>query len=191
MFERRRKRGWLNKALEKVEDIPTSALTLGQPMTDSAKRKLHEKGFVGQAEVLKAPSKKSVSDVAESNGFFTVRVELPDREPYEARVMCRRSSAMSGTSCGPAPWSSAGSTGAPEAGAAVPAGARRGLVHGDGLLPDHRRGQARDGHRDPVGRHRQDGAGDGGPLLHDEPGAEQQAGDLEGADRPARSQGRS
>jgi hypothetical protein len=85
-FEYRNKRGWLNRALEKVEDLPTRTMTGKRPMTDSAKRRLYEQGLPGRATVLKAPGEAWVSEVAESHGRFTVSVELPDREPYEAKV---------------------------------------------------------------------------------------------------------
>jgi hypothetical protein len=85
-YEYRNKRGWLNRTFEKVEDLPARALTGNRPMTDSAKRRLYEQGLPGRATVLKAPGKAWVSEVEQSHGRFTVSVELPGREPYEAKV---------------------------------------------------------------------------------------------------------
>jgi hypothetical protein len=84
--EHRRKRGRLNRALEKMRDLPIDAASGGRPLTDAAKRKLYENGTAGQAKVLKAPREARVSEVRESDGRFTVSVELPGREPYEAKT---------------------------------------------------------------------------------------------------------
>ena len=85
MTEYKQKRGWLNRTLEKVEDLPVRAFTRDRPITDSARRELHEKGIVGQAEILEAPSERRVSDVYEADGAFRFRVEIPGREPYEVK----------------------------------------------------------------------------------------------------------
>jgi hypothetical protein len=85
-FEWRRKRGRLNKALERVEDAPWNLLTRRGHLTDSAKRKLYEHGIEGQAEILDAPGEHWVSEVHENIGRFRVRVEIPGREPYEVQV---------------------------------------------------------------------------------------------------------
>ena len=85
MTEYKQKRGWLNRTLEKVEDLPVRAFTRDRPITDSARRELYEKGIVGQAEILEAPSERRVSDVYEADGSFTFRVEVPGREPYEVK----------------------------------------------------------------------------------------------------------
>ncbi len=85
-FEWRRKRGWLNRTLEKVEDLPYNVVSGGGALTDSAKRKLFEDGIVGQAQILKAPSEWATSMVQENLGRFQVRVEIPEREPYEVNV---------------------------------------------------------------------------------------------------------
>jgi hypothetical protein len=85
MTEYKKKRGWLNRTLEKVEDLPVRAFTRDRPITDSARRELYEKGIVGQAEILEAPSERQVSDIVEADGTFRFRVEIPGREPYEVK----------------------------------------------------------------------------------------------------------
>jgi hypothetical protein len=85
-FEWRRKRGWLNRAIEKVEDAPTNVLFGGKAVSDSAKRKLYEKGIKGQAVILETPSKGRVSQVQDSIVSFLVRIDIPGRESYEAKV---------------------------------------------------------------------------------------------------------
>ena len=85
-FEWRRKRGWLNRAIEKVEDAPYNVVSGGRPLTDSAKRKLYEQGIAGQAQILKAPSDRAISEVQENLGRFQVRVEVPGRDPYEVTI---------------------------------------------------------------------------------------------------------
>jgi hypothetical protein len=85
-FEWRRKRGWLNRTLEKVEDLPYKVVSGGRPLTDSAKRKLFEDGIVGQAQILKAPSERATSKVQENLGRFRVRVEIPEHDPYEVTI---------------------------------------------------------------------------------------------------------
>jgi hypothetical protein len=83
--EWKQKRGWLNRTLEKVEDMPIRAFTRDRPITDSARRELYEKGIVGQAEILEAPSERRVSEVSEADGTFRFRVEVPGSEPYEVK----------------------------------------------------------------------------------------------------------
>jgi hypothetical protein len=85
-FEWRRKRGWLNRTLEKVEDLPYNVVSGRKALTDSAKRKLFEDGIAGQAQILKAPSERAISQVQENVGRFLVRIEIPEREPYELTV---------------------------------------------------------------------------------------------------------
>ncbi len=85
MTEWKQKRGWLNRTLEKVEDLPVRAFTRDRPITDSARRELYEKGIVGQAEILEAPSERRVSEISEADGAFRFRVEIPGREPYEVK----------------------------------------------------------------------------------------------------------
>jgi hypothetical protein len=85
MAEYKRKRGWLNRTLEKVEDLPVRAFTGDRPITDSARRELYEKGIVGQAEILEAPSERRVTDIGEFDATFRFRVEVPGREPYEVK----------------------------------------------------------------------------------------------------------
>jgi hypothetical protein len=85
MTEWKQKRGWLNRTLEKVEDLPVRAFSGSRPITDSAKRELYEQGIVGQAEILEAPSERRVSNVGEADMTFRFRVEVPGREPYEVK----------------------------------------------------------------------------------------------------------
>ena len=85
-FEWRRKRGWLNRTIEKVEDLPYNVVSGGRPLTDSAKRKLYEQGVRGQAQILKAPGPRSTSSVRENIGRFRARVEVPGSDPYEIDV---------------------------------------------------------------------------------------------------------
>jgi hypothetical protein len=85
-FEWRRKRGWLNRTLENVQDLPYNVVSGGRPLTDSAKRKLFENGIVGQAQILKSPSGRAISAVQENVGRFRVRVDIPEREPYEVTI---------------------------------------------------------------------------------------------------------
>ena len=85
-FEWRRKRGWLNRTIEKVEELPYNVVSCGRPLTDSAKRKLYEQGVRGQAQILKAPGPRSTSSVRENIGRFRARVEIPGSDPYELDV---------------------------------------------------------------------------------------------------------
>jgi hypothetical protein len=85
-FEWRRKRGWLNKTLEKVEDLPYNVVSRRGAITDSAKRKLYEEGIAGQAQILKAPTEKATSKVNENIGRFRVRVDIPGRDSYEVTI---------------------------------------------------------------------------------------------------------
>jgi hypothetical protein len=85
-FEWRRKRGRVNRALERVEDVPWNLLSRRGLLTDSAKRKLYEKGVPGRAEILGAPGEHAISAVGENIGRFHVRIELPGREPYTVSV---------------------------------------------------------------------------------------------------------
>jgi hypothetical protein len=85
MAEYKQKRGWLNRTLEKVEDLPVRVFTGDRPITDSARRELYEKGIVGQAEILEAPSERRVTSVGEFDATFRFRVEVPGREPYEVK----------------------------------------------------------------------------------------------------------
>ena len=85
-FEWRRKRGRVNRTLERVEDVPWNLLSRRGLLTDSAKRKLYETGIPGRAEILEAPGERAVSEVGENIGRFQVRVELPGRESYDVKV---------------------------------------------------------------------------------------------------------
>src|SRR5882757_8766420 len=85
-FEWRRKRGWLNRTIEKVEELPYNVVSGGGPLTDSAMRKLFEQGVRGQAQILKAPGPRSTSSVRENLGRFRARVEVPGSDPYELDV---------------------------------------------------------------------------------------------------------
>jgi hypothetical protein len=85
-FEWRRKRGWLNRTIEKVEDAPTNVLFRGRAVSDSAKRRLYENGIKGQALILEAPGRSSVSQVKDSIVSFRVQIDVPGRESYETKV---------------------------------------------------------------------------------------------------------
>jgi hypothetical protein len=85
-FEWRRKRGWLNSTLEKVEDLPYNVVSRRGAITDSAKRKLYEQGIAGQAQILKAPADQATSTVTENIGRFRVRVDIPGRDSYEVTL---------------------------------------------------------------------------------------------------------
>ncbi len=82
--EYQRKRGGLNRFLERVSSIPENVL--GGAVSDAAKRKLYEEGIPGRAEVLKAPSKRGVSEVQTNMGTFHVRVKPENGEPYETKT---------------------------------------------------------------------------------------------------------
>jgi hypothetical protein len=89
---RERRRKWLDRArkldrtVERIADVPANLVGRGRPISDSAKRDLHEKGIDGVATVLKAPSKHSVSEVKPNLGRFTVRVEIPGEQLYEVEL---------------------------------------------------------------------------------------------------------
>jgi hypothetical protein len=85
-FEWRRKRGWLNRTIEKVEELPANVLFGGRAVSDSAKRKLYEQGLKGQALILEAPGRGRVSQVSDSIVSFRVRIDVPGRESYETKV---------------------------------------------------------------------------------------------------------
>jgi hypothetical protein len=85
-FEWRRKRGWLNRTIEKVEDLPYNVVSRRGAITDSAKRKLYDEGIAGQAQILKAPSHQATSNVKENIGRFLVRVDIPGRDSYEVKI---------------------------------------------------------------------------------------------------------
>ncbi len=86
------RRKWLNRAVklertaERVADLPANLVGRGQPISDSAKRDLYEKGVNAVATVLKAPSKHRVTSVKENVGRFTVRIEISGEQPYETNV---------------------------------------------------------------------------------------------------------
>lgn len=85
MAEYKKKRGWLNRTLEKVEDMPVRVFTGDRPITDSARRELYEKGIVGQAEILEAPKERNVTSIGEFDATFKFRVEVPGQDPYEVK----------------------------------------------------------------------------------------------------------
>lgn len=86
------RRKWMNRiakvdrTVERIADAPANLVGRGRPISDSAKRDLWEKGVDGVATVLKAPSKHRVSQVQDNVGRFTVRVEIPNEQPYETNV---------------------------------------------------------------------------------------------------------
>jgi hypothetical protein len=85
-YEWRRKRSRLNRLLERVEDVPWNLLSRRGLLTNSAKRRLYETGVRGRAEILEAPGKYAVSQGGENIGRFHLRIELPGRKPYMAKV---------------------------------------------------------------------------------------------------------
>ena len=85
-FEWRRKRDRVDKALEIAEHAPQTLFARRGLVTIPQKRKVYETGIRGHAEILKAPGEHSHSDIRENVGRFHVRVELPDRPPYEVKM---------------------------------------------------------------------------------------------------------
>jgi len=85
-FEWRRKRDRADKALEIVEHAPQTLFARRGLVTIPQKRKVYETGIRGHAVILEAPGEHSRSDIQENVGRFQVRVELPDRPAYEARM---------------------------------------------------------------------------------------------------------
>jgi hypothetical protein len=85
-YEWRRKRDRVDKALEIAEHSPQTLFARRGLVTIPQKRKVYEQGIKGQAEILEAPGKHSRSDIDENVGRFRVRVELPDRPPYEVKM---------------------------------------------------------------------------------------------------------
>jgi hypothetical protein len=53
-------------------------------VTDSAKRKLYERGTIGRAEILERPA-KGITEGGQPQGVFRFIVHLPGREPYEVK----------------------------------------------------------------------------------------------------------
>jgi hypothetical protein len=84
-YEWKRKRGWFNRTAEKLEDLPTNVLFGKGALTNSRKRALYEKGIAGQATILKVPSKAMMSREFGGEGRYTLRVEIPGRDPYEVK----------------------------------------------------------------------------------------------------------
>jgi hypothetical protein len=85
-YEWRRRRDRVDKALEIAEHAPQTLFARRGLVTIPQKRKVYEQGLRGQAEILEAPGKHSHSDIDENVGRFRVRVELPDRPPYEVAM---------------------------------------------------------------------------------------------------------
>ena len=86
------RRKWFNRAAklgrtaERIADLPANAVGRGQPISNSAKLDLNEKGVNAVATVLKAPSKHRITAVKENVGRFTVRIEITGEQPYETNV---------------------------------------------------------------------------------------------------------
>src|SRR5262245_36342608 len=76
----------LDRTAERIADLPANLVGRGKPISDSAKRDLWEKGLSGAATVLKAPSKRGVSQVKPNLGRFTVRVQIDGGDVYETEV---------------------------------------------------------------------------------------------------------
>ena len=80
----KKSRDWINRTAQRIEDAPARLFSGDRPVTASAQRELFEKGIAGRALVVKAPGETFVDPTKDSTGPFTVKVELPGRDPYEA-----------------------------------------------------------------------------------------------------------
>ena len=86
------RRKWFNRAArvgrtaQRIADVPANAVGRGQPISNTAKLDLNEKGVNAVATVLKAPSKHRITSVKENVGRFTVRIEITGEQPYEINV---------------------------------------------------------------------------------------------------------
>ncbi|HEY6575134.1 MAG TPA: hypothetical protein VI029_09375, partial [Mycobacterium sp.] len=86
------RRKWFNRAAkvgrtaQRIADVPANAVGRGQPISNTAKLDLNEKGVNAVATVMKAPSKHRITSVKENVGRFTVRIELTGEQPYEINV---------------------------------------------------------------------------------------------------------
>ena len=86
------RRKWFNRAAklgrtaERIADLPANAVGRGQPISNTAKLDLNEKGVNAVATVLKAPSKHRITAVKENVGRFTVRIEITGEQSYETNV---------------------------------------------------------------------------------------------------------
>jgi hypothetical protein len=67
-------------------DLAANVVGRGQPISNSAKLDLSEKGVSAVATILKAPSKHRITAVKENVGRFTVRIEITGEQPYETNV---------------------------------------------------------------------------------------------------------
>ena len=90
------RRKWLNRGVkaertaERVVDLPMNLLGRGQPVSDSAKRALYEKGVAAVATVLKAPSKHRVSrtekeNVGRTSSISSISSSRPQTSPEAGR----------------------------------------------------------------------------------------------------------
>ena len=86
-FEWRNERKSSDQAFERLLDTPHNLFSPRAFLTTSAKREVYMKGTPARAEILRAPTESSISDIAENVGRFRVRVEIPGEPPYEARVV--------------------------------------------------------------------------------------------------------
>jgi hypothetical protein len=82
-FEWRNERKPTDQAFERLLDAPHNLFSRRSFLTSSAKREVYMKGIPGRAEILKAPTEDSISDIAENVDRFRVRVEIPGQPPYE------------------------------------------------------------------------------------------------------------
>ena len=68
------RRKWFNRAAklgrtaERIADLPANAVGRGQPISNTAKLDLSEKGVSAVATILKAPSKHRITAVKENVG---------------------------------------------------------------------------------------------------------------------------
>jgi hypothetical protein len=81
----KRTANWINRTAQRIEDAPARLFTGDRPVTPSAQREIYENGVAGQALVIEAPGETFVDPTKDSTGPFTVRVELPGRDAYEAK----------------------------------------------------------------------------------------------------------
>ena len=81
-YEWRNPRGSVNRGLERLEELPWNVLNGRGLITDSAKRRLYERGMIGRAEILKRPPDRTMVG-GQASGVFRFLVHLPGREPYE------------------------------------------------------------------------------------------------------------
>jgi hypothetical protein len=76
----------VERAAERVIDLPLGLVARGHPINDAAKQAIYAAGVDARASILKAPTVHPTSVAKENVARFKVRVEMPGEEPYKARV---------------------------------------------------------------------------------------------------------